>query len=243
MRAADEPAAFRRPLVRVLIVLLITVLLATMMGPVLLAAAGAFLVVDSAAERADAAVVLTTGVEYPPRLLEAARLYRAGRVRQIAINGNRKSDVIRDLEQKGLRPCCPWYETSLRILEMSGVPRDRVMVIDAPQAYDTVSEAAIVGKELNRRGIERIIVTTSKYHSRRACFIWNRMHGDQFGVQCTGAVADPFDAGAWWHDGRQVRWVLSEYGAWMYFWWKVFRTGTQGPAESGNPDTGRGGAE
>ena len=34
------------------------------------------------------------------------------------------------------------------------------------------------------------------------------------------AEEDPFKPDGWWHDGRQIRQVLSEYGAWLYFWGK-----------------------
>jgi len=53
-------------------------------------------------------VVLTTGVEYYPRLIEAARLYKDGFTDKVVINGNRKTDVLRKLEAEGFRPYCQW---------------------------------------------------------------------------------------------------------------------------------------
>ena len=32
---------------------------------------------------------------------------------------------------------------------------------------------------------------------------------------------DPFNPKAWWKEGRQIRWVLSEYGAWFYYYWQA----------------------
>ena len=32
--------------------------------------------------------------------------------------------------------------------------------------------------------------------------------------------SNPYDAKGWWRDGRQIRWVLAEYGAWIYYGWK-----------------------
>ncbi|MBW1682560.1 MAG: hypothetical protein JRJ83_14210 [Deltaproteobacteria bacterium] len=46
-------------------------------------------------------MVLNTGVEYYPRLLEAAALFKKGRAKWVVINGNRKTDVLRELEGKG----------------------------------------------------------------------------------------------------------------------------------------------
>jgi len=58
----------------------------------LLTGMGKFLVVDETPAASDAVVVLNTGIEYYPRLIEAAVLFRKGFVRKIVINGNRKTD-------------------------------------------------------------------------------------------------------------------------------------------------------
>ena len=137
----------------------------------LLAALGGFLVKSDDHTPVQAVVVLSTGVEYYPRLIEAAQLFREGYAEKVVINGNRKTEVLRELEKKGFISCCPWYEDSLRILSLLGVPRNRTMAISAEDAYDTVSESEAVGRELIRAGITRIIITTSKFHTRRAHYI------------------------------------------------------------------------
>jgi len=137
------------------------------------------------------------------------------------INGNRKTDVIRNLENKGFQRCCPWYEDSLRILSLYGVPREKVLCVNAEDAYDTMSEAEVVGNELIQQGISRIILTTSKYHTGRARFIWAKMYKERLSITPVSAKSDPYDPKGWWKHGRQIRWVLAEYGAWVYYWWKA----------------------
>ena len=181
---------------------------------------GEFPVFDENPVLSDAVVVLCSGVEYYPRLIEAARLFRDGFARVIVINGNRKTDVLRSLEAKGFKRCCPWYENQLRILSVLGVPKDKILCISAEDAYDTVSETEAVGKELIRQGLSRIIITTSKYHTRRARFIWKKMFINELSVCSVAAKTDPYDPQGWWKQGRKVRWVLAEYGAWIYYWWK-----------------------
>ena len=182
---------------------------------------GEFLVLDEEPVPSDAVVVLCTGVEYYPRLIEAAELFRKGFARKVVINGNRKTDVLRSLEEKGFQRCCPWYEESLRILLMFGVPKDQVICISAEDAYDTVSEAEIVGREILQKEFTKIIITTSKFHTRRARFIWNKRFGDTLSICSVSAKTDPYDPKGWWKEGRQIRWVLAEYGAWIYYWWKT----------------------
>ena len=186
----------------------------------LLAALGGFLVKSDDPTPVQAVVVLSTGVEYYPRLIEAAQLFREGYAEKVVINGNRKTEVLRDLEKKGFTSCCPWYEDILRILSLLGVPRNRTMTISAEDAYDTVSESEAVGRELIRAGITRIIITTSKFHTRRAHYIWKHNFPDQFSIHTVAARTDPFSPTGWWKEGRQIRWVLAEYGAWLYYFWK-----------------------
>lgn len=190
-------------------------------GPALLGAAGRFLVSDDRVTTADAAMVLATGVDYYPRLIEAAALYREGRVARVVIDGDRKTDVLRRLEAQGFVPAAPWDEDSLRILELLGVPRHDVLAVSAEDAYDTVSEAQLVGPALREAGIGSVLITTSKSHTRRAGTIWRRLHGDWLAVASVAAREDPYRPDGWWTSGRQIRWVLAEYGAWLYLHWKL----------------------
>lgn len=206
---------------RRLLLLAALLALAWLAAPALLGAAGRFLVSDDRSSVADAALVLATGIDYYPRLIEAAALYREGRVARVAIDGNRKTDVLRDLEAQGFVPAAPWDEDSRRILELLGVPRPAVLSVSAEEAYDTVSEARLVAPALHAAGIASILVTTSKSHTRRAGYIWRRLHGDRLAIASVAARADPYQPDGWWRSGRQIRWVLAEYGAWLYLHWKL----------------------
>jgi uncharacterized SAM-binding protein YcdF (DUF218 family) len=203
------------------IALLFIALLLYLSSGMIMTRLGGFLVLDEKPVPSDAVVVLCTGVEYYPRLIEAAELFKKGFARKVVINGNRKTDVLRRLEEKGFQRCCPWYEESLRILLMFGVPKDQVICISAEDAYDTVSEAEIVGKEILQKKFTTIIITTSKFHTRRARFIWNKRFGDTLSICSVSAKTDPYNPKGWWKEGRQIRWVLAEYGAWIYYWWKT----------------------
>jgi uncharacterized SAM-binding protein YcdF (DUF218 family) len=190
---------------------------------VILARVGEFPVCDEKPVPSDGVVVLCSGIEYYPRLIEAARLFREGFVSKVVINGNRKTDILRSLEKKGFERCCTWYEDSLRILLLYGVSKNKVVCISAEDAYDTVTEAEAVGKKLLKQGFTRIIITTSKYHTRRARYIWKKMYGEKLSIRSVSAKTDTYDPHGWWKEGRQIRWVLAEYGAWIYYWWKGFK--------------------
>jgi uncharacterized SAM-binding protein YcdF (DUF218 family) len=203
--------------------IVIFIILLFALSRIILSSIGEFLVFDETALKSDAIVVLNTGMEYYPRLIESADLFKRGLSDKIIINGNRKSDKLREIEDLGFVECCPWYENSLRILSLFGVPRNNVICISAEDTYDTVSEAKIVGEEIVKNGLKRVIITTSKSHTRRAKCIWKRMYRDRLSLSIVSAKADPYDPNGWWKDGRQIRWVLAEYGAWIYYGWKKLR--------------------
>lgn len=192
----------------------------------LLPGMGHWLVEDAPAARADAAVVLQTGVDYYPRLMEAATLYHQGRVDTIAINGNRKTDILRQLESRGFRRAAPWDEDALRILEVLGVPRERVLSIPAEDVFDTISEARTLEPSLTANGLRRLIIVTSKFHTNRASRIWRQRAGGDFEISSAAARHDPFDPDHWWRSGRQIRQVMAEYGGWLFYLWSTWQAPT-----------------
>jgi uncharacterized SAM-binding protein YcdF (DUF218 family) len=186
----------------------------------ILVSIGHFIVQDETPMAADAIVVLYTGTEYYPRLLQAAKLYRKGLAGKVVINGDRKSETLLRLESNGFQPCCAWYDNYVQILNLYGVPRTDIITIAAENVYDTITEAATLGPELIKRELNTVLITTSRYHTRRAGHIWKQMYDGQLTICSVGAEDDPFDPSSWWRDGRQIRWVLAEYGAWIYYGWK-----------------------
>jgi uncharacterized SAM-binding protein YcdF (DUF218 family) len=218
---AGREGTGRRVARRVRTFVLVTLLLALpwAFADTLLTAMGRLVVDVRIPTRADAAVVLA-GPTYWARLQEAARLYRAGIVDVLVIDGGRKDDTLRQLEAAGFAPACPWYQDSLTALEMMGVPATDVVAIDASEAYDTVSEALWVGAAIERLGLRELIITTSQYHTRRSGLIWRAVSAGRFTIYTAGASGDGYTPNGWWRDGRQVRWLLAEYGGFLYYGWK-----------------------
>jgi len=203
---------------KIFLVILLLALLAVVHEKIL-SSIGSFLVVQDIPPKADAAVVLYTDVDIYPRLIEAADLYEQAKVEQVVINGNRKTATLRDLESSGYEPPCKWYAEELNVLSLLGVSKDHIVAISAEDAYDTISEAKIVGEILINNGMKDVIITTSKFHSRRARHIWNKIYKGKLRIHVAPAQNDPFNSVSWWKSGRQIRWVMSEYGAWLFYYW------------------------
>jgi uncharacterized SAM-binding protein YcdF (DUF218 family) len=203
---------------KIFLAVLILALLAVLHEKILTGMAS-FLVQEDIPQKSDAAVVLYTGVDIYPRLIEAADLYKKSTIEKVVIYGNRKTEILRDLESTGFEAPCKWYAYDLSVLIHLNVPKSHIMAISAEDAYDTISEARLVGDTLINTGMKSVIITTSKFHSRRAHYIWSKMFKDRLDVYVAPARNDPFNPESWWLEGRQIRWVLSEYGAWLYYYY------------------------
>ena len=182
------------------------------------------LIVDDVLEHADGVVILNSGVELYDRLLEGAAIYKQGLADKVIINGNRKNETVKRLEAMGYKPDCSWDANHIAILELLGVNREDIISISAPDAYDTVSESQVVAKVLSNQGMNGLIIATSKTHTARAIHIWRSGYGDTFVLQSAAAKNDPFSPDGWWQSGRKIRWILYEYGSWLFYYWKKIQS-------------------
>ena len=206
-------------------------LIVLLLSPHFMKLLGHWLVKSELPDNADAAVVLNSGTELFPRLIQAALLYRQGLVKKVVINGDRKTDAIRRLESEGYQSCCEWYENHVRILVLKGVSRQDIITVSAEDAFDTISEAQAVGSHMLELGLEQLVITTSKFHTRRAQYIWQKLFGQKMKIYAAAAEEDPFSPDSWWQDGRQIRWVLAEYGAWIYYFYNQIFSEMNAPDE------------
>lgn len=180
-------------------------------------ALGSFLVNDQPPQPADAIVVLNTGVDYYPRLIEAARLFKEGYASTVVINGNRKTPILRELEAAGFQPAVPWDTDRRRILNLLGVDDAQILSVSVEDAYDTISEAQGVIPTLQQQGIKQLLLVTSRFHTRRAKHIWEHETKGVFTITPVAAKRDPFDPDGWWREGRQIKQLLAEYGGWLFY--------------------------
>ena len=50
--------------------------------------------------------------------------------------------------------------------------------------------------------------------------IWSQQFDKKLTIFSNSAKTDPFNPNAWWKEGRQIRWVMAEYGGWFFLFWK-----------------------
>ena len=191
-------------------VLVATVALA---APLLLPAAGRFLVMSDPPEHTDAIVVLAGS--YPDRILEAVELYRAGYAPRIIICREPDSAAFRRIDELGVKIPRP-HEVNRMVAEQLGVPPAAIAVLE--RAGDsTYAEAEAVLSEVERLGYHSILLVTSKYHTRRAAEIYRLLAAGQVKVIVRPAETDEFHSDEWWRDRISTRRLIIEYQKWLNF--------------------------
>lgn len=195
--------------------LLVLLAVAGLTAALAVRAAGRFLVVaDPLPAHADALVVLAGSIA--DRALEAAALYRTGVVPRVVITRERAPAASARLRARGVD--LPESDALLRqALIGLGVPADAIVRLGR-RTQSTESEARTIARWACSHGVRRLIVVTSKAHTRRARLILRRALGPGVALTIRPARADPFAAGHWWRVRHAAKAVLVEYEKLADYW-------------------------
>ena len=169
--------------------------------------AGRYLVYQDPLEKADAIIVLAGArVE---RWLEGVELYRGGWAPQIVISPGRVEGAEFALRSMGIRFPSDAELARDAMLQMK-VPVSSVETI--PDSLDnTAQEAAAVHQLASERRWTRLIVVTSKYHTRRAGFAFVReFEGTNVRILMRASRYDTSTPERWWRHRADSRYVMSE---------------------------------
>ena len=178
---------------------------------------GHYLVVDDPLEEAEVIVVLMGAV--PPRVLEAADIYREGFARELLLV---QSFMEAEEELSAWGIFVPGHaELTREAAVQLGVPDSRITILPA-EARSTKDEALMIRDYLRENTqIDAVILVTSSFHSRRAKLIFERFCGDldQEVIFLSRASSyDTFQAQHWWRDRQSAKWVVLEYLKLAYFY-------------------------
>jgi uncharacterized SAM-binding protein YcdF (DUF218 family) len=169
---------------------------------------GRYLQHEDPLQKADAIFVLAgTRAE---RWLEAFDLYNEGYAPLVVLSPGRQETGELLLRQRGIR-----FPTDAELargaLLQLGIPSSAVLV--APGDVDNTAQEATLLRALGvARGWRRVIVVTSKYHTRRAAFAFRRgFEGTDTQVIMRASRYDPSDPANWWRHRTDVRFAGSEW--------------------------------
>ena len=176
---------------------------------------GAWLVVEDPLEPSPVAVVLSGGM--PGRAREAADIYRTGNAQQIWIT--HPDDPTQELHDIGIDYLGETFYNQSVLLHLH-VPVEKIRVLE-PEINDTQDEVRVISQAARDAGIHRVIIVTSKAHTRRVHAIWKKMVGADPALIVRYDRNDTFDPQHWWrrtYDALQVvREVLGLANVWSGF--------------------------
>jgi len=169
--------------------------------------AGRSLVIEDPLVDADAIFVLAgTRAE---RWLEGVDLYREQRAPRILLSSGRREAAERRLRALGVHYQTDEERARAAMIEL-GVPGDAIAIMPL-EADNTAQEAAGLLARATASHWHRVIVVTSKYHTRRARFACARaFRGSGIEIVIRGSRYDTATPARWWSDRADVRFVGSE---------------------------------
>jgi hypothetical protein len=96
-----------------------------------------------------------------------------------------------------------------QILEGLGVPRASIWRMEA-SSDNTLQEARYAGEFLKKQHVSRVILVTSKLHSRRTCLVFHQLFEKDFQICCRYSRFDSFEPHSWWKARKATREFLIE---------------------------------
>jgi len=176
---------------------------------------GRWLVVEDPLERSGAIVVLSGGM--PIRAREAAEIYNEKFAPEVWVTN--PADPSDELKELGIN----YFGESFydqKVLMRLGVPIEAIRVLE-PVIFNTEDEVRAIAKTARESGIHRVIVVTSKAHTRRVHTIWRKLVGGDPALVVRCAREDTYDGAHWWRTTTDaldvVREVLGLVNAWTGF--------------------------
>jgi len=175
---------------------------------------GSWLVVEDPLDHADAVIVLG-GTTYE-RPLEAVDLYQAGYARRVVLIREMQDWGELTLVERGityLRPIDLQIDTMRRL----GVPPEAIDVLEP--ADSTADEATHVRNYVVSHKFSRLIVVTSRQHTRRArLVIRRRLAGTGVTLIMRASRYDRSDTDHWWRQRATLRFTLFETQRLFAYW-------------------------
>jgi len=175
---------------------------------------GAWLVIEDPLQKADAIIVLG-GTMYE-RPLEAVELLNEGWAERVflfrqVVDWGEASLIERQV------PYTREVDLQIDVMQRLGVDRSRIALLE--QANSTADEADYVFQLASRERFQRLIIITSKQHTRRARLVMNRRL-DDLGVQVIVRASrfDRSDVDRWWANRSTLRFTLFETQRLMGYW-------------------------
>ena len=175
---------------------------------------GQWLIVADPLQPAKAIVVLSGRV--PFRAMEASAIYRDGLASEVWLTREAVGPEEQALQRLGVA-VVRGEAYNREALERLGVKPEAIRLLD-DGVRNTVDEMRLIAAELGRNGGDRVIIVTSKAHSRRVRATWAAIVGVSPRAIVRYAREEPYGAGSWWRNTRDALDVSREVFGLVNVW-------------------------
>jgi len=178
---------------------------------------GTWLVAEDPIQKADAIFVL--GGTMFERPLEAVELFHEGWAPRVLLTRQIADKGEIELRRRGIA-----FEREIDIqvdvMAQLGVPRSAIEILDEQDS--TKDEADTLRALMIARQWSRVIVVTSKQHTRRAKLVINRrLAGTDGQAVLRASRYDKSDTDAWWRERDTLRVTLFETQRLIAYWLRI----------------------
>jgi uncharacterized SAM-binding protein YcdF (DUF218 family) len=179
---------------------------------------GVWLIREDPLAKADLIYVLGgTRMERP---LEGADLYKDGWAPRILLSRQRGDGGEAALRARGI-PYPTEADLQRTMLVTLGVPADAIEILDEEQNSTSAEARALIELATARRWT-RIIMVTSRMHTRRASLaLRRRLEPAGISLITRGSRYDVMDADHWWRERDDLRFTLFEYQKLFLYWTRL----------------------
>lgn len=185
-----------------------------LIGIFLLRGLGSWLVVQDPLDHADAIVVLG-GTMYE-RQMEAVDLFKEGWAPNIYVLREIADWGEAELIARGV-PYTRVVDMQIETMRSLGVPADRIHVLEP--ANSTAQEAQIVLRLATEAKLTKLIIVTSKQHTRRSRLVMNRrLRPAGVTVVLRASRYDRANVDRWWSERSTLRFTLFETQRLLGYW-------------------------
>jgi uncharacterized SAM-binding protein YcdF (DUF218 family) len=194
--------------------LLLLVILAFMFRSQILTGIANYLIIEDKLQPADA-IVLLNG-DFDTRPFRAAELYMQGLAPVVVIARVKNTPVI------NLKLVPNDADISVGVMEKLGVPPEKIIILPAPGGTtSTFDEAVALKQYIEANPVQRIILVTSVFHTRRVRWIFAKaLAGSSVTLEMAPVSYVDFDQTNWWKNETGLITLNNEYIKLVYYFFK-----------------------
>lgn len=175
------------------------------------------LIVQKPLEKADVILVLGGSSVYVERTHEAARLFKQGVAPKILLTDDGEKSGWSQIKETNP----PFVELAREELIANGIPENAIEIL-TPEVAGTMMEASVVLNKAKADKLDKILIVTSAYHTRRALWIFEKTFAEN--TRIAVGITAPADGQqtpspiTWWLSPHGWRMVAGEYVKSLYYW-------------------------